>query len=334
MSSLLELQQRLSQRDEQRIVAKLGDFEVSDDAAFLRHGNASLLLDERSTSLLGRYLKIPGPYLKSCPADFRAQTLRYWMGSHSEADTVVETLGNAVVGIYPPDLMMLPLPDVGEMLTRVFPYDAEVRTLLRDEDRLHIDITTPGHAVEVPNPDRIPGRPEVGDVTEGGVRILLTPNRARPPVVTSYLHRLVCSNGMTTELKAGEITLKARTVPEVIAEMEVAAFEILGGLDDNLRSYAATAQMPVPGSPLAFATQLMREAKLPVSVREAVTDNINQLPDSATLYDVNQAVTSVANQGVSYATRLRLQELGGQMALDAEATIRRCGTCEQLLVHG
>ena len=114
-------------------------------------------------------------------------------------------------------------------------------------------------------------------------------------------------------------------------EMEIAANEILGTLDESLRDYAATAHMATPGTPLAFATQLMREANLPVRVREAVTDNINQLPPNASVYDVMQSLTQVANHGVTYATQLRLQELGGQLGFDTEQTLHRCGMCEQLL---
>lgn len=328
-----ELADRLSTRDEHRIVTRLGDLSLSDDATTLTVRGEGIFLDEHGTALLGKYLKIPGPYLKSCPADFRAQTLRYWMGRHAEADTVLETLGDSLIGVHSPDLLMLPLEAVGEMISRVFAPDAEVRTLLRDDQRLHVDVTAPAYAVEVPNPDRVPGRPEVGDITEGGVRFLAYPNKAQAPVVSSYLHRLVCTNGMTTNLKGGQITLKGRTVDEVLLEMEIAATEILGTLDEALQGYVATAQMATPGTPLAFATQLMREANLPVRVREAVVDNINQLPANASVFDVNQSITRVANHGVTYATQLRLQELGGTLVFDVDETLRRCGTCEQLL-HG
>ena len=327
-----ELADRLSTRDEHRIYTRLGDLSLSDDATTLRlmDRGESLYLDEHGTALLGRYLKIPGPYLKSCPADFRAQTLRYWMGRHEDADTVLETLGDSLIGVHSPDLLMLPLEEVGAMISRVFAPDAEVRTLLRDDRCLHVDVTTSAHSIEVPNPNRVPGRPEVGDITEGGVRFLAYPNRAKAPVVSSYLHRLVCTNGLTTDLKAGQITLKGRTVPEVLMEMEIAATEILGTLDESLRGYAATAQMATPGTPLAFATQLMREANLPVRVREAVTDNINQLPANASIYDVANVLTSVANGGVTYPTMLALQQLGGSLSFDTDRMIERCSTCERL----
>ena len=326
-----ELADRLSTRDEHRIVTRLGDLSLSDDATTLTVRGEGIFLDEHGTALLGKYLKIPGPYLKSCPADFRAQTLRYWMGRHAEADTVLETLGDSLIGVHSPDLLMLPLEAVGEMISRVFAPDAEVRTLLRDDQRLHVDVTAPAYAVEVPNPDRVPGRPEVGDITEGGVRFLAYPNKAQAPVVSSYLHRLVCTNGLTSLYEADKISLKGRTVPEVLTEMEVAANEILGQLDSRLADYARTAQVPAPGTPLAFVMQLAREFSLLVRIREAITDRVNQLPANATVYDVMQSVTAVANMGVAYPRQLLLQQLGGRLAFETERMIERCRVCEQLL---
>ena len=64
-----------------------------------------------------------------------------------------------------------------------------------------------------------------------------------------------------------------------------------------------------------------------------VLDRVEQLPeDSATLYDVQQVFTSVANnEGLPYRTMMRLQALGGQMALDTEHVLHRCSTCERPL---
>jgi hypothetical protein len=58
---------------------------------------------------------------------------------------------------------------------------------------------------------------------------------------------------------------------------------------------------------------------------------VNQLPDNATVYDVNQAFTSVANLDVTHAARVKLQTLGGHLAFEPDKMIARCRTCEQRL---
>lgn len=326
-----DLARMASTRNEARVVVKMRDVEFNDTATEMTVGDDAFYLDEQATAAVGKYLKIPAPYLKACPAQFRAETLRFWRDQYSEVDTMIESVGGELVGIHSPDLMMVPLESVVEMAERVFSPEDEVRTLLRNQDIFHLDVTSDRYTVDVPNPERIPGRPEQGDITAGGVRFIAYPNRVKAPVVSTYLCRLVCTNGLVTDLKGDQITLKGRTLSEVIDEMECAAESVLGHLDASLKSYAATATTKVPGSPLAFAMALSREYGLKVSVRDAVMDIVNQLPEHASVYDVIQAVTSVANR-VSYVTQLQLQQLGGALSFETTRMIERCRTCEQLLV--
>lgn len=327
-----ELQLKLGERDEQRFKVLLGDIKISDDASAITVRGQEYPLDEHGVRVLGRYLKVPPPYLMACPPEFRAQTLRFWRDRFAEAVTVIELLGSEVIGVYSADLMMISVDEVVDIITTAFGPDDDVRTLLRDEERLHVDITTADYQVEVPNPDKVSGRPEHSDITYGGVRLLAYPNKVKPPVVATYLHRAHTNGGMTTDLKGGQISLKGRSADEVVAEMEINAFEILRTLPGQLKSYAATADTPVPGTPLAFAMQLAKEAKLPVTVRDEVMALVNQLPTDASVYDVNQAFTKVAATGVKYSTRLILEQIGGALALDTDRVIARCSKCEQLLV--
>jgi hypothetical protein len=87
--------------------------------------------------------------------------------------------------------------------------------------------------------------------------------------------------------------------------------------------------MTPPGSPQAFAAQLAREANVSRAVLNKVLDIINQLPEPVSIWDVNQAFTSVANEVETYTTMTRLQTLGGSLAMDAEEMVKRCKTCEQ-----
>jgi hypothetical protein len=328
---VLELAARLAERDEQQIVVKLGDIQIADDASSLSIGTETekqqFFLDDQATALLAKYLKIPGNYLKNCSPEFRATTLQHWRDKHSEADTMLEVLGDNLISIHAPHLLMLPLQGVAEMIGRVFSPEAEVRTFLRDARHFHVDVTDDRYAVQVPI-----GLGEY-ETTVGGVRVLAYPNEVKPPVVATYLFRPERSNGMVSNLKEGQIKLKGRTVSDVLDEMECASERVLATMDDHMQAYLRTADMEVPGTTLGFATQLLREFGLPVKVRDAVADLVNQLPANASVYDISQAITSVANR-VNYTTQLKLQQLGGLLAFDAEQTLKRCGSCEQLLLIG
>lgn len=329
-----ELSAALSNREEFTVTTTLGDFRVNDDASMLtvRHDldrESAFYMDEATEKALASYLRIPLPYLKSCPPEFKATTLRFWFDAKADAATTVESVNGEVLSIHSPSHIMLPVREVIGVATRVFSPDDEAR-LLRDENRLHLDVISPAFQVEVPNPDRVPGRPEVGDITYGGVRLLAYPARTKAPSVSTYLERLVCTNGMTTDYKLDEIALKGRTVDEVIEEMELAARRLLDAMPEKLARYADTAFIRVPGDPAAFAAQLARENNLARPILDQALDYINQLP-YATVYDINQAFTQVANTGVSYATMSRLQGLGGELALNAAHAVARCNSCERLL---
>jgi hypothetical protein len=135
---------------------------------------------------------------------------------------------------------------------------------------------------------------------------------------------------MTTEEKLGQVTIKGRTVDEVIDAMEEAATTVLGQLDEYLVRLSCTRSMEVPGTPAAFAAMLAQEAKLSRAVLDRILELVNQLPDPVSVWDVQNAVTAVANQA-NYVTMMRLQSLGGALSFDAETMIQRCHTCERLL---
>jgi len=326
-----ELESVLSGSGEHTICVDLGDIEINDDATSLKIGPDFYALDEVAEKALCTYLKVPYKYIKDAPTEVKSFNLKYWKDAFADITTEFDVYDGDIVSIHSPDQVTLPKQQVAEMISSVFEPDNEVR-LYQDNDQLHIDVLTAAK-VEVLNPDGIPFRPAVGDITRGGVRLLAYPHMAKKqPSVGAYLERLVCTNGMCSSEKLGMISITGRTVPEVIEQMELAARKVLGGLDEALDKYLHTASVPVTGTLQAFAHQLAKEHNFTRAVLDEVMNIINQLPQgTATVYDVIQAFTSVANQDLSYSTRMKLQTLGGELALDTERACNRCGSCERLL---
>jgi len=328
-----ELIDRLETRSWQSVVVRLNRVSVSDDATVLRIGDTyELTLDEQALGILARYLRIPAPYLKNCPEDYRAQTLRYWIDRFSESDTVIDFTDTSLLAMYAPQKRPIPLDRIAGVVQMLFEVDDEVHTLIYDHKTIHVDVTSPEYSVTVPPRAGMPGRPGADDVTTGGVRLLAWPHELRSPVLVAYLHRRHNNGGVSTELEHGVISLKGRGVDEVVESMEIEGTEILRGLPQMLQAYARTAEMEVPGTPLGFATQLAREHNVPVRVRDSVMGLVNQLPGDATVYDVTQAFVTVASNGATkYKTRLLLEKIGGLLTLDKDYVDSRCSTCEQLL---
>lgn len=323
-----ELDEYLAKRQESSLTAKLNEFSVNDDATELRvktgfTDTTSYVLDETATAAVSKFLKVPLSYLKNADPDWRAQILDHEFTRHQEVTTTVESMAGHLVSLHEPTQAQLPLSRVGQVITKVMDSEDTIRRVITDDKRFHLDVTTATQVANFPTPEG------VGDITEGGLRVLAYPFQTRKPSVTAFLERLKCTNGMCQEERFGAITLKGRTVDEVLLEMEAAAEEVLGSLDARLRDYADTRTMTPPGSPQAFAAQLASEANLSRKVLDAILARISQLPAPISVWDVNQVFTSVANEMSTYNTLVALQTVGGHLAMNAEKTVARCHTCEQ-----
>lgn len=325
-----QLESRLANRREVSTAVSVADIEIDDSAATVTIGGNAYPLDEIAEKALTKYLDIPYTYVKSCPTTFRARTLQFWRDEYADHDVVVETIENNIVNMHSPDVLNVPAFELGQVITRVFDPE-DLVNVYRPQGQLQFDVISQRHGIEVLNPDGIKFRPQVGDITHGGIRLLTHPHADKAPSVVPYLERLVCTNGMCTEEKMGRINIKGNTVEEILAEVEAAANRAMRGIDAALERYAATARQPVPGTLAAFAYQLGKEMGLPAGVMDEVMVLINQLPDNATVYDVNQAFTAVANQDVTHSARVKLQTLGGHLAFEPDKMIRRCTSCERLI---
>lgn len=336
VSSLL---QSIELRDDKSVDTLLGDLSVAADGSALRVRSADLEFpwDEQAERAMATYLSLPKSYLHRCDPVFRAATVNHWLQFASNADTTVEyTDGDEknLIALQRPDRPVLPLRTVGEIVTRVFDPEDEIALLIRDESRFHLDVMT-NHQVLVPNADGVPDRQwEVGDITRGGVRILATPHTSTPPIVQEYLHRLVCTNGMTTERASGTIRLRGKTLPEVLEELEAAAEKVLGSLDDKLANYAKMAEKRIPGNPATFAFRIAEENGIGPQATERIMARAGALPTDGrtSLYDVANIFTEVAQSaGMQYKTTTKLQEVAGAMNAEQETVVNRCSSCEKPL---
>jgi hypothetical protein len=329
-----ELTTVLEGKNERSIETRLGGVTVAEDASRItvitEDASEEFFFDETLERAFSDYLGINKSYLAKCPPDLKAINLNYWLNVRQNATAVFDAVGDSVITIHKPGLIILPLIKVAEIVQRTFKPDNEIVNLIRDNRWFHLDIKT-DHHVEVRPDARIEGRREVGDITHGGVRILANPIEAKPPKVMTYLHRLWCTNGSTSPEREGTIALKGQTVDEVLAELEFAAQRVMGDLDAKLASYAALADRQPPGSPTRFAWQLGREYGLTQRVMDRIMERVSILPEDASLYDVQQVFTQLANGNVNYSTMVRLQGLGGELAFNTDHVCHRCTMCERLL---
>ena len=331
-----DLKTRLEDVTENSIEVQLGDLSVADDASKISGGGTEFWLDEKVERSFGKYLGIPKAYLEKCDPEAKAWNFNHWLAKHSNRSAVIETVNDQFVTVHKAGLVIIPMSRVVGLISDTLDPTYEVLNMIREDSRFQLDVLTP-HSIEVAPWNVIEDRnpvhhATVGDITHGGIRFRANPTEVEAPVVQTYLHRLWCTNGSTSAIKEGTIKLKGNTVDEVLLEMEAAMRRAVGDLDNKLSSYADLANRYPPGSKEAFARQLGEEHKIPARVLTKIIKRIEILPDGASLYDILNIFTAMANEeGVKYETILKLQELGGTLAFDTDAVTHRCGTCERLL---
>lgn len=330
-----DLKSHLENVQERSIETTLGEIRVDEDARSIHLADGEqFALDEQAERSLAQYLGVSKTYLAKCPPELKAYNFNYWLNRRENAAAVIEATDDHWVTIHKPGLLILPLARVADVITATMDPSYEIVQLIRNDTRFHIDIITPHH-VEVEPDNRIEDRRRegrsVGDITHGGVRILSNPTEVEAPQVLTYLHRLWCTNGSTSPESEGTIRLKGNTVDDVFVELEAACQRVMGDLDRKLEDYAALAQTFPPGSPTRFAYQLGREYGLGQRLMDRIMERVNILPEDATLYDIQQVFTELANSGVPYAMMTRLQHLSGDLAFQTESVTHRCNTCERLL---
>lgn len=336
-----ELNESLAGVNERTIEATFSEVAVDDECRSLRIDDGShsgvqeFQFDEQLERSLSKYLGVSKSYLAKCPPDLKAYNLNHWLNDKPGTSIVAETLGDRIVSFHRPGLVILPIREVANVITEAMNPNDEVVTLIRDDTRFHIDITTDHHVEIAPDDrisDRTQGERQVGDITHGGVRVLANPTEVKNPIVQTYLHRLWCTNGCTSPEAEGTISLRGNTVDEVLQEMNDAMNNIRGDLDEKLASYADMARRRPPGSPSRFARQFGRENGVPARILDRIIDQVEILPEDATLYDIQQVFTRMANGGnMPYNRMVQLQSIAGDLAFDTDHVVHRCGTCERLL---
>ena len=349
----------LGTEDISRDVAPLSSIEVADDGASFNavtdNGDRlNFALDSEIERSMSKFLGVPANYLEKCPGSLKAANLNHWIKESDEARALIIHNAESASSFLDPDKHAILPSDVAGVISRVFAPEDQLVTVHRTDEMLHIDVKVlssevdvPGNGVgDRPHPDGTLLVPEVDeltdlgfdgrresnvfDITNGGVQFLIKPNQ--PPVVNRYFNRLVCDNGLVIPVEDAKITLRGKTVDDVIDEMESSAEILLGSMDQALTRYAETSEQSVPGNVGDFIRQVGLEHRIPNRIIMQALNYAGAYGmtrrDDITGYDVLNVFTNLANR-VSYSSRMKLQGLGGTIADAGEEFYARCVSCER-----
>lgn len=352
------------ERRQSRLHTSLGDIEVDEGGSIVRikdqatEQTTEYEFDEVVERAFSKFLDVNPTYMGKCPSDLKAYNFNYWLRRKPEVQAMLMVGPKGIETMYDPDTTIVTVPEIAGVISRVFSPEDEITTLLSDPDKFHVDIQVansiivPGNGLgDRPTAEgvvRVPGQLDeegtpiteqrnVFDITHGGVRILAHPSKPHAPTVERYFNRLICTNGLTMPIADRQITLRGNNVTEVLAEIEQAAEELMGTMDDALEHYAQLASLAVPGNPLQYIRQVGKEMGLPDRVISKALDyaGLNGIgsPDQppTTTYDVLNIFTTLANNdSIRYSTGRKLQAVGGLFVHRGHDMVdHRCTQCER-----
>jgi len=308
-------------------------------------GDEFLPWGDRNTQTLAGFLGGPGyKYYTREPLAWQREVVRHHINKMSDLEATWYIEGVNIAGIYHPEAKIIPLVDVAEQVADVFAWNDRAN-ILYAPDQVEINVVSDVRTVTVPGIEGVADRPlegtvehpdgrRVGDLSAGGVRIIIQPGKPeRAPIVEELWERLVCLNGMTRRVSGSQINLRGRTVPEILTEMNNVMRVIWEGLDGSAQAIRHSAETVIPGNVSDFLRVAARERGINAATVLRLQERAASLRPNPSVFDVTQIITALANEeGLPVKTRRDLQTIGGDMSINTERMVHRCNTCERPLV--
>jgi hypothetical protein len=134
--------------------------------------------------------------------------------------------------------------------------------------------------------------------------------------IEPYLFRWWCTNGCTTERRAGMVHSRLGNAGQdaegAYAWAATAVDEVLGGMEAEFESVQALTSLSVAGNTADVLADIFGRYDLPVSQRDAIRENVENLTGPLTLYSIMQSITQVANDpNLDQRRADRLMRIGG-----------------------
>lgn len=154
------------------------------------------------------------------------------------------------------------------------------------------------------------------DLWLGGIHLRNSLVGKKQTTIEPYLFRWWCTNGCTTERRAGMAWSRqgngGQDLESVYAWAQEAVDGILGGMEAEFETIQALTRLGTSGNTADVLTEIFSRYELPVSQRDTIRENIETNSGRLTMYSIQQAITQAANDPeMSPERQDRLMRLGG-----------------------
>jgi hypothetical protein len=324
IGTLLKVMEKV-EKGNKVFTSTLGDLKA--EGGYVSQNGADVFpIDARAKRELGSFLNIPVPYITRIGESLVEQNIGWHFTTMPNVEAEFTLSEGELVDVRTRDALSLREIEVVRTLNTTLDPATVIADISRGLNATIIDLINPEVTVH-------PAL-RVGDVTYGGLRLVL-PHSNNAPSVGTYLHRLVCTNGMVHIRPGDAMNIKGLTHDDILHELANKVDEVYNNLPDLMLAYAS-----LDGKKVADPERMVRVYALEHGISARFIDEavakvqefaIIQPDHEWTLYDVVQLFTSLAHlDTVKGNTRNKLQALGGHL-IAAAADERRCGSCQHLL---
>jgi hypothetical protein len=255
-------------------------------------------------SLLGTKLQIPSGYLRRCPPRLRAQNANHWLEQLGDKEMFVRFDHDSVRAVLSTRYTPVSNHELVRQLLDYLPTNGAT------EAKVVVTPTKMVCQVILPQHNRLMA---VGDEVFGGLNLMNSEVGFASVEVATFLHRLVCSNGMIVREGVSSfrrIHLKNRE--SLVEEIHGAFANATDYIPRALSSMQQAVEVPLE-DPESTIERLPRRYGLTQDEHEAVKVAWEE-EQGSTLYNVINAITGGArNPDLSLDSRLRLESLAGDL---------------------
>lgn len=265
--------------------------------------------------VFAKFMNVPTSFIASADMALAQHIVDYQMRNAAEDKEIVFRNGKAI-GHQPAGRNRISGLEVVEKLVEAV---GEVRHASLYDMGSYVDVSLIG--------DKITMKPKVGDITEGGLRLLYSELLSRPPTLEPYVERLVCTNGMICADRLE--TFKFTNMDDFMQNILVSVERAMKFLDTTIRAQLQkAAETKIDRSEQAlrqiFESNRITPRLLP-SALAALT-----IEEDGSAFGVLQAITRAANTA-QYSNRIALQGVGAREMARLETV--HCPTCWSSLTH-
>lgn len=276
---------------------------------------------------LADWVGVPPKFLERQDRDLQVLILNELL-SRNAGEVAVTLTDSAIQRIRDPHTISPTSADLVEAVARVFPATSEVIDFYDTSRMFQADICVPASSKLGAG-----GDPRKGDITRAGIKFGADLQHGKAPYIQPWLYRLVCTNGMEVPDPSLVVTLRGRTVPEIIDEMENLCQVIWGRMDHTIEEFYKLRDQKIEDKTAdTVMRRLISEHNLPIRGErfDAVIESATNLEDP-TMFDMVNIITHEANNpdlDNNPAQRRRLEVAGGNIM---GTYVERCSHCQSRL---